>query len=176
MDGNQLKMNDGKTEFIMFGSKYQLSKCVTHHININRVSVQTADVISYLGAWMDKHLSFKHQVKVKCKVAMFGLIRIKRLRTYLTESMCNILVMSLVMSRIDYANGILMKLPDCVLGHVQRVQDMAAKIIMGKSKYDSPTQCHKALHWLPMKAHIKCKSPRLVHNVCMVKLHNTLRT
>ena len=65
MDGNQLKMNDRKTEFIMFGSKYQLTKCVTHHININGVSVQKADVIRYLGAWMDKHLSFKHHVKVK---------------------------------------------------------------------------------------------------------------
>ena len=35
MDGNRLKMNDGKTEFIMLGSKYQLNKCITHQININ---------------------------------------------------------------------------------------------------------------------------------------------
>ena len=47
--------------------------------------------------------------------------------------MCNILVMSQVMSHIDYANSILMKLPDCVLGQMQRVQDIAAKIVMGKS-------------------------------------------
>ena len=81
MDGNQLKMNNGKTEFIMFRSKYQLNKCV-----------QSVDVIRYLGAWMDKH-----HIKAKCKVAMFNLTRIKRLRAYLMESMCNILVMSLVM-------------------------------------------------------------------------------
>ena len=99
----------------MFRSKYQLNKCVTHQININEVSVESADVIRYLGAWMDKHLSLNHHVKVKCKVAMFNLIRIKRLRSYLTESMCNVLVMSLVMSHIYYANSILMKLPGCVL-------------------------------------------------------------
>ena len=145
MDGNQLKMNDGKTEFIMFRSKYQLNKCVKYQININGVSVQSVDVIRYLGAWMDKHHSFKHHIKVKCKVAMFNHIRIKRLRAYLMESMCNILVMSLVMLHIDYVNSILMKLPDCVLGQMQWVQDMAAKIVMGKSKYDSPTQCCKAL-------------------------------
>ena len=135
MDGNRLKMNDGKTKFIMFGSKYQLNKCITHQININGVPVQTADVIRYLGAWMDKHLSLKHHVKLKYKVVMFNLIRIKRLRSYLTESTCNILVMSLVMSHIDYANIILMNLPECVLGQMQRVQDIAAKIVMGKSKY-----------------------------------------
>ena len=163
MDGNRLKMNGGKTEFIIFGSKYQLNKCVTHQININGVSVQSADVIRCLGAWMDKHLSLRHHVKVKCKAAMFNLIRIKRLRSYLTESMCNILVMSLVMSHIDYANSILMKLPDCVLGQMQRVQDIAAKIVMEKSKYDSSTQCHKALHWLPIRAHIEHKLLTLVH-------------
>ena len=112
---------------------------------------------------MDKHLSLRHHVKLKCKAAMFNLIRIKRLRSYHMESMCNILFMSLVMSHIDYVNSILMKLLDCVLGQMQRVQDIAAKIVMGKSKYDSSTQCHKALHWLPIKAHIEHKLLTLVH-------------
>ena len=162
MDSNRLKMNDGKTKFIMFRSKYQLNKCMTHQININGVPVQRADVIRYLGAWMDNQLSLKHHVKLKCKAAMFNLIRIKRLRSYLTKSTCNILVMSLVMSHIDYANSILINLPDCVLGQMQRVQDIVAKIVMGKSKYDSCTQCHKALHWLPIKAHIEHKLLTLV--------------
>ena len=93
---------------------------------------------------------------------MFNLIRIKRLRAYLTESMCNILVMSVVVSHIDYANSILIKLPDCVLDQMQRVQDMAAKIVLGKSKYDTPTQCHKALHWLPINGHIEHKLLTLI--------------
>ena len=112
---------------------------------------------------MDKHLPLKHHVKVKCKAAMFNLIRVKRLRSYLMESMCNILVMNLVMSHIDYANSLLMKLPDCVLGQMQRVQDITAKMVMGKSKYDSSTQCRKALHWLPIKVRIKHKLLKLVH-------------
>ena len=156
-------MNNGKTKFIMFGSKYQLNKCVTHQIDISGVPVQSVDVIRYLGACMDKHLSLKHHVKLKCKAAMFNLIRIKRLRSYLMESTCNILVMSLVMSHIYYTNSILMKWPDCALGQIQRVQDISAKIVMGKSIYDSSTQCHKALHWLPIKACIKHKLLTLVH-------------
>ena len=79
------------------------------------------------------------------------------------ESMCNILVMSLVMLHIDYVKSILMKLPDSVLGQMQRVQDMVAKIIMGRSKYDSPTQCCKVLHWLPTNACIEHKLLTLVH-------------
>ena len=35
MDGNRLKMNDSKTEFIMFGSSKMLTKCITADMNIN---------------------------------------------------------------------------------------------------------------------------------------------
>ena len=39
MDSNKLKMNCSKTEFIMFGSRQQLSKCSTEDININGDSI-----------------------------------------------------------------------------------------------------------------------------------------
>ena len=53
MDCNILKMNNGKTEFIMFGSKVQLAKCITNSININGTEVQRSEVIKYLGlGWM----------------------------------------------------------------------------------------------------------------------------
>ena len=116
---------------------------------------------TWVLGWTNTFPQASHEAKYKA--AMFNLIRIKRLRSYLTESTCNILVMSLVMSHIDYGNSILMNLPECVLGQMQRVQDIAAKIVMGKSKYDSSTQCCKALHWLPIKACIKHKLLTLVH-------------
>ena len=40
MDGNRLKMNDSKTEFIMFGSSKMLTKCITTYININGTRVK----------------------------------------------------------------------------------------------------------------------------------------
>ena len=84
MDGNRLKMNDSKTEFIMFGSSKMLTKCITTDININGTRVKKQNVIRYLGVWMDDVLSFKYHVKMKCKSAMFNLVHIKRLRPSLT--------------------------------------------------------------------------------------------
>ena len=63
MDCNRLKMNDHKTEFIMFGSKVQLAKCITNSININGTEVQRSEVLKYLGAWLDQHLT---HVNRKC--------------------------------------------------------------------------------------------------------------
>ena len=51
MDCNRLKMNGGKTEFIMFGSKVQLVKSKSNIMNIKGTEVQRSEIIKYLGAW-----------------------------------------------------------------------------------------------------------------------------
>ena len=59
MDQVRLKMNSAKTEFIYFGSRVQLSKCVVAYLNVNNEIVERAAVIKNLGAWLDTQLSFK---------------------------------------------------------------------------------------------------------------------
>ena len=39
MDHNRLKMNDSKTEFILFGSRKHLVKCITTDLNVNGNSI-----------------------------------------------------------------------------------------------------------------------------------------
>ena len=65
MDCNRLKINNGKTEFIMFGSKVQLAKGITNIININGIEVQRSEVIKYLGAWLDQNLTLTEHVNRK---------------------------------------------------------------------------------------------------------------
>ena len=77
MDSNRLKMNTAKTEFIMLGSKIQLEKCTTKALKVNDDMVPTSEIIKYLGAWLDQHLSFKIHIKKKCQIAMMNLQRIK---------------------------------------------------------------------------------------------------
>ena len=77
MDCNRLKMNNGKAEFIMFGSKVQLAKCITNSININGTEVQRSEVIKYLGAWLDQNLTLTEHVNRKCQNAMMNLMNIK---------------------------------------------------------------------------------------------------
>ena len=54
MDSTRLKMNEGKTEFIIIGSGHQIAKCSTSHLNVNNVEVQRSRVIKYLGTHMDE--------------------------------------------------------------------------------------------------------------------------
>ena len=103
MDANKLKMNCSKTEFILFGSKTQLSKCITTNISICGDLVKGVSVIRYLGAWLDQNLNFKEHVNKKCTTAIINLNKIRNIRRYLTTEAAEVLVLSLVMSHLDYS-------------------------------------------------------------------------
>ena len=74
MDENQLNMNNDKSEFILFGSKPQLDKCITKFLNINNTEIKLADKIKYLGVLLDRQLNLKqHIVKLQCSI--FNVLR-----------------------------------------------------------------------------------------------------
>ena len=73
MDENRLKMNDGKTEFIMIGAKKQLAKCKTTSTDVNKTVVNDSEVVKCLGTWMDCNLTFKDHIVKKCRTATINL-------------------------------------------------------------------------------------------------------
>ena len=163
MDQVRLKMNDSKTEFLYFGWPSQLGKCTINNIRVNNEIVDRAPSTKYLGAYLDSKLDFKLHIQTKCKAAMLNLLKIKATRKNLIRTACNKLMVTLVLSHLDYANGILGGLPKTSINKMQAVQNMAAKITLGKGKYDSTTSCLVQIHWLPIKYRIDHKIISLVH-------------
>jgi hypothetical protein len=164
MKQNKLKMNSSKTEFILFGSRQQLEKCSVTEIDIAGDKIKSVNCIRYLGAYLDENLSFKDHIKRKCQSAMFNYLRIKNIRKYLTKDATEILVLSLVISHLDYCNGILFGVPKCDIQKMQRIQNMCAKLVLRLSKYDSSKQALYQLHWLPIKARIEFKILTVMYN------------
>ena len=163
MNQNRLKMNTEKTEFIIFGSGQNLPKCSTKNINVCGDIAECSNKIRLLGMWLDAGLTFKHQISMKCHMAMFNLQKIRQIRPVLTMEACQTIVFGLVTSHLDYANALYIGLPDCDLAKLQHVQNAVAKLVLNKSKYDSATQALKELHWLPIKFRIIHKLLTLVY-------------
>ena len=166
MDSNRLKMNTTKTEFIIFGLKKQLQKCTTKTLKVNDNMVPVSNTIKYLGAWLDKHPSFKTHIKKKCQTAMMNLQRIKIIHHMLSQEVCHQVILGLVMSHLDYVNAILINLPQREIHKLQRIQNMSAKIVLCKSKYESSWESLWELHWLPIHRWIQHKILTLVYK-CM---------
>ena len=163
MDQNRLRMNSKKTEFILFGSSVQLAKCTMESLNVNGQIIPKVNVVRQLGVFLDWNLNFKHHIMTKCTSAMASLAKIKGIRNYLTKEAVETLVLSMAILHLDYCNGILMLVPDVDIKHMQLVQNIAAKLVLGKSKSNSSSQCLRELHWLPIKQRIQYKILCLVH-------------
>ena len=100
------KMNPSKTEFIYFGSRTQLSKCLVTQLNVSGEFVERATLIMYLRAWLDAQLSFKEQTTKKCQTAIINYLHIQNICHLLTDSACETLLLSLCVSHLDYANAL----------------------------------------------------------------------
>ena len=168
MDQVHLKMNNSKTEFIYFGWPSQLDKCTTREIDVNGEQITRTDHTRYLGAYLNQQLDFKLHIQTKSRSAILNVLRIKAARKYLTRSACNKLMVALVLSHLDYTNSLLGGLLKASIAKLQRIQNIAAKVVLNKGKYDSATSCLEALHWLPIKYRIEYKIITLVHR----SLHN----
>ena len=66
MDAVKLKMNPEKTEFIYFGHKQQLNKCLINSIDVASDKIECTECIRYLGGFLDASLSFKEHISRKC--------------------------------------------------------------------------------------------------------------
>jgi hypothetical protein len=184
MDKNRLKMNSSKTEFILFGSSKQLDKCISQSLDVCGEQVQISDEIKYLGVYLDKHLTLKHHIQLKCRTAMWNLQRIKIVRDVLTQEACETLVIGTVMAHLDYANALYIGLPKCDIMKIQRVQNIAAKLVLRSQ--ENSVSCLKQLHWLPIHLRIKHKVLTLIYKALngespaylrdLVSLHTVHRT
>ena len=67
------------------------------------------------------------------------------------------------MSHLDYNNAVLIGLPQTSIKLLQRIQNIAAKLVLRYKRTDSATNALKELHWLPIILRIRFKIACLVH-------------
>ena len=69
----------------------------------------------------------------------------------MTREACQTVVFGLVLSHLDYSNAILANLPANVIHKMQRVQNIAACIVLQDEQEPGTNKCLQKLHWLLIK-------------------------
>ena len=118
---SELKMNDGKTECMLIGTRQQLCKVHFTHISVGEKQITPSFNIRNLGVVMDTSLTFHEQINKVCKISFYFLFHIRKIRKYLSKDATAILVHALI-SRLDYCNSLLYGLPANQISKLQRVQ------------------------------------------------------
>jgi hypothetical protein len=119
--------------------------------------VGTNPKIKYLGVLLDETLSMKDHIKAKCQVAAYNIKRISMIRKFIDMDCAKMLASSLVLTHLDYSNSALAGLPRSSLKMLQKIQNWAAKVVLGLHHLDSSISALKSLHWLPIKERIDYK-------------------
>ena len=78
---------------------------------------------------MDSTLNFNAHVSSVCKTSYYHLQALKHIRPVLTQDMAASIAVDLVQSRLDYANSILYQTSANNMHKLQRVQNMAARLV-----------------------------------------------
>ena len=162
MDSNSLKMNAAKTEFAFFGSRMMLMRIEGGNINVAGDIVKPSENLKYLGVCLDRSLTLNSFVSSKIRSAAAAIRNIKSIRQYIDIDTAKLLTCSLVLTHLDFVNSILCGLPDYQFERLQRIQNWAAKIVLGSAYVDSQSAL-KSLHWLPIKERVNFKVLCLVH-------------
>ena len=119
--------------------------------------IELSDKVKYLGGVLDNTLNFESHMSLKVQKAMANFIKIKSICRYITKEACTTLVIMLCMSHLDYSNALLYDLPKKTIRRYQVIQNMCAKLVLGRLKYSSSTETLKCLHWLPIQWRITYK-------------------
>ena len=102
MLNDKLKLNDGKTDFFIIGTRQQLEKVNFDTLRIGDSYVTAPSEAKDLGFWFDSQMKCDTNVNRSCKAAFFHLFNIRRIRKFLTHETAQILINSFVTSRLDY--------------------------------------------------------------------------
>ena len=160
---NQLKLNDAKTELIVFGSKRNLDQLPKLSLSIGDCQIIPSGVVRNLGSFFDSTMSMATHIGHLCQSSFYTFRTISRIRRYITDDAAKSLLQGLLISRLDYCNALLYGLPTRYIRRLQLLQNNAARVILRAKRRDHVTPLLRQLHWLPVERRIEFKLSCLVY-------------
>jgi hypothetical protein len=153
-NANRVKLNFGKSLLLYTIPPRKASAIVLSPLVVGESVLPPFDQARNLGVTFDSDLTMVPHVNGICKCAFFHLTLIGRIRKYLDTKSAKSLVHALVLSRLDYANSLLFGLPKTLMVKLQRVQNAAARLVVGVGRYDRVSDYIKNLHLLPVEQRV----------------------
>jgi len=104
---NGLALNSGKSESILFSTPSRIRNFTSVSVVNNAgTPVPVSDKIVTLGVTLDRHLALSHHTSNVCRTAYFHIRALRHIRPSLTEEMAITMAVSMLHSRLDYANSL----------------------------------------------------------------------
>ena len=160
---NKLKINDSKTEFIIFRSPQCKASIRGVSVSVGDSNILPSPKVRDLGVIFDGCLTLDALISNICKRAHFYFRNIERIRMLLSFEALSQLIHALITTTLDYCNGILFNLSKNKIKRLQRIQNQAARMLKRIAGRNQITPVLKDLHWLRINKRIEFKMLILTH-------------
>ena len=116
-----------------------------------------SDSVHILGVTLDYKLTLNTQVTKIVSSCNYHIRALRHIRSSLTHDAAVTIACSLVNTRLDYCNSLLLSTSLDNVNRLQRVQNNLARAVFNLRRYDSVSHHIRALHWLPINERITYK-------------------
>ena len=147
-----LKINPDKTEIILFYPKELEGRVVIRGTFVGEDCIRYSREVKNVGVWLDSNFKLEKHVNSIVAHCYKLLKNIGRIRNVLSMIQTEILVHSVITSKLDYCNSLLINTSKSNLFKLQKVQNAAARLVVRGRKRDSMAEVLKKLHWLRIES------------------------
>ena len=162
MTHNLLKLNEEKTEIIQFGIKQQCQIVRNIILKVGGAKIKPLTSVQNLCYFMDCYIKTPYHINRLYSQLYGSLRRIQHTRTHLDEDSAKIIVPALILSKIYCCKILLADSAEYQLDKLQRIQNIACRIVLKLRKFYHISDHLKVLHWLKICERIAYKIPVLV--------------
>ncbi|GFR65339.1 reverse transcriptase-like protein [Elysia marginata] len=125
---NKLTMNNDKTEILLCGTYTKLKSVETKSIRIGNNEITLADNVKNLGIYLDKNLSMDCAVSHIRRCCYLEIRKSAQLRPFINKDAAKQLVLSFVVSKLDYCNSLFYHMTNENIQKLQSIQNLAARL------------------------------------------------
>ena len=158
---NRLVLNPSKSN-VMWCFSRQRKFVPPTTVRVCNLLLSPAPFIKYLGFEIDSHLSLERNVSSTMSTCFSVLRRLRTVRRSISSSAMQVLVSSLVLSRLDYCISCYVGVPGVSLKRLSSVLHAAARFTTDSRRYDSISPILRELNWLPLRGRIERRIGLLV--------------
>jgi hypothetical protein len=153
---NHLLLNPEKTGLFLFHRRRAKLPSTLPSVSIGnrKIEFNSSSSLRWLGVEFDPLLEMDIQVSHTCRSCYLLLRMLRQIRPTLSRSASLLLTNALICSRIDYCNSLLYATNNGTVSKLQRVLNLAVRVITNSRRSDHITPLLKDLGWLRVRERI----------------------
>ena len=149
---NKLSLNVAKTGFLLIGSHHKLNNLDSQaSVNIGHDSIKQVRHCRVLGVEIDENLSWNKHIKNVVKKVTSGIGAMRRIRDFIDRETLSSIYNALICPHFDYCSEEWDTLGVGLSSRLQKLQNIAARIIMNLRYNTSGIEAINTLGWEPLE-------------------------